>query len=51
MISYEIALGISLLGVIMVHGTIDLAELVRAQFGWTGILDVAAYSRQAMRLG
>ena len=31
MISYEIALGISLLGVIMVYGTIDLAELVRAQ--------------------
>ncbi len=31
MISYEIALGISVLGVIMVYGTIDLAELVRAQ--------------------
>jgi NADH-quinone oxidoreductase subunit H len=31
MISYEIALGISLLGVIMVYGTIDLAEVVRAQ--------------------
>jgi NADH-quinone oxidoreductase subunit H len=31
MISYEIALGISLLGVIMVFGTIDLAEIVRAQ--------------------
>jgi len=31
MISYEIALGISLLGVIMVYGTIDLAEIVRAQ--------------------
>jgi NADH-quinone oxidoreductase subunit H len=31
MISYEIALGISILGVIMVYGTIDLAELVRAQ--------------------
>jgi len=31
MISYEIALGISLLGVIMVYGTMDLAELVRAQ--------------------
>src|SRR3974377_673012 len=31
MISDEIALGISILGVIMVYGTIDLAELVRAQ--------------------
>src|SRR6266700_4422019 len=31
MISYEIALGISVLGVIMVYGTMDLAELVRAQ--------------------
>src|SRR5437016_7484080 len=31
MISYEIALGISLVGVIVVYGTIDLAEIVRAQ--------------------
>jgi NADH-quinone oxidoreductase subunit H len=31
MISYEIALGISLVGVIIVYGTIDLAEIVRAQ--------------------
>jgi NADH-quinone oxidoreductase subunit H len=31
MISYEVALGISILGVIMVYGTMDLAELVRAQ--------------------
>jgi NADH-quinone oxidoreductase subunit H len=31
MISYEIALGIALLGVIMVYRTIDLAEIVRAQ--------------------
>ena len=31
MISYEIALGIAILGVIMVYGTLDLAELVRAQ--------------------
>ena len=31
MISYEIALGIAVLGVIMVYGTMDLAELVRAQ--------------------
>jgi NADH-quinone oxidoreductase subunit H len=31
MISYEIALGISVVGVIMVYQTMDLAELVRAQ--------------------
>ncbi len=31
MISYEIALGIAIVGVIMVYGTMDLAELVRAQ--------------------
>lgn len=31
MISYEIALGISIIGVIMVYGTMDLGELVRAQ--------------------
>src|SRR5207245_11431407 len=31
MISYEIALGIAILGVVMVYGTMDLAELVRAQ--------------------
>ena len=31
MISYEIALGVSILGVIMVYGTMDLNELVRAQ--------------------
>ena len=31
MISYEIALGISIVGVIMVYGTMDLNELVRAQ--------------------
>ena len=31
MISYEIALGISIIGVVMVFGTLDLQELVRAQ--------------------
>ncbi len=31
MISYEIALGLSIIGVIMVYGTMNLAELVRAQ--------------------
>jgi NADH-quinone oxidoreductase subunit H len=31
MISYEIALGIAVLGVVMVYGTMDLQELVRGQ--------------------
>jgi NADH-quinone oxidoreductase subunit H len=31
MISYEIALGIAILGVVMVYGTMDLGDLVRAQ--------------------
>ncbi len=31
MISYEIALGISIVGVVMVYGTMNLSELVRAQ--------------------
>jgi NADH-quinone oxidoreductase subunit H len=31
MISYEIALGLAVIGVIMVYGTMDLSELVRAQ--------------------
>ncbi len=31
MISYEIALGLSIIGVIMVYGTMDLSELVRNQ--------------------
>ena len=31
MISYEIALGIAIIGVVLVYGTMDLQELVRAQ--------------------
>ena len=31
MISYEIALGVAVVGVVMVYGTMDLSELVRAQ--------------------
>jgi NADH-quinone oxidoreductase subunit H len=38
MISYEIALGVSLIGLIMIYGTLDLQDMVRAQgkylFGW-----------------
>ena len=31
MISYEIALGIAIIGIVMIYGTMDLQELVRAQ--------------------
>ena len=38
MISYEIALGIAIIGIVMVYGTMDLQEIVRGQggtlFGW-----------------
>jgi NADH-quinone oxidoreductase subunit H len=38
MISYEIALGVAIIGVIAIYGTLDLQEVVRAQgttlFGW-----------------
>lgn len=38
MISYEVCLGLSLIGAIMVYGTVDLASMVNAQsghwFGW-----------------
>ncbi len=36
MISYELALGLSLIGVIMVAGTLDLARIVELQSGWRG---------------
>ena len=46
MISYEIALGVSIVGVVMVYGTMDLAELVRAQGqligGWIPFWGVVA---------
>ena len=38
MLSYEITLGVSIIGVVMIFGTLDLQQLVRAQggylFGW-----------------
>ena len=37
MISYELALGLSLIGVIMLAGTLDLAQIVDQQSGWHGI--------------
>jgi len=46
MISYEIALGIAVVGVIMVYGTMDLAELVQGQAqmigGWIPFWGIVA---------
>ncbi len=46
MISYEIALGVAILGVIMVYGTMNLSELVRAQGhmigGWIPLWGIVA---------
>jgi NADH-quinone oxidoreductase subunit H len=36
MISYELALGLSLIGVIMLAGTLDIARIVELQSGWHG---------------
>ena len=36
MISYELALGLSLIGVIMMAGTLDLGQIVENQSGWHG---------------
>ena len=37
MISYELALGLSLIGVIMLAGTLDLAQIVENQSAWHGL--------------
>jgi NADH-quinone oxidoreductase subunit H len=46
MISYEIALGIAIIGVVMVYGTLDLQEIVRGQgrmlAGWIPLWGVVA---------
>jgi NADH-quinone oxidoreductase subunit H len=34
MISYELSLGLSLIGVLMVAGTLQLDKIVQAQYGW-----------------
>lgn len=36
MISYELGLGLSLIGVILLAGTLDLAQIVERQSGWHG---------------
>src|SRR3989441_4907188 len=37
MISYELALGLSLIGVILISGTLDLYSIVEQQSGWYGL--------------
>src|SRR5258706_8662324 len=37
MISYELALGLSLIGVILISGTLDLYSIVEQQSGWLGL--------------
>src|SRR5215204_3811278 len=36
MISYELAMGASILGVVMLAGTLDLTQIIQAQSGWHG---------------
>jgi len=36
LISYELSLGLSLVGVILMSGTLDLAAIVERQKGWYG---------------
>ena len=37
MISYELSLGISLVGVVLLSGTLDLAQIVEQQSAWNGM--------------
>src|SRR5713226_1128076 len=37
MISYELALGLSLIGVILISGTLDIYNIVEQQSGWHGL--------------
>ncbi|MGH9929863.1 MAG: NADH-quinone oxidoreductase subunit NuoH [Pyrinomonadaceae bacterium] len=37
MISYELALGLSLIGVILLSGTLDIYQIVEQQSGWFGL--------------
>jgi NADH-quinone oxidoreductase subunit H len=37
MISYELALGLSLIGVILISGTLDIYKIVEQQSGWYGL--------------
>src|SRR5207247_3371748 len=37
MISYELALGLSLVGVVLISGTLDIYNIVEQQSGWYGM--------------
>src|SRR4029078_7300779 len=37
MISFELALGLSLIGVILISGTLDIYQIVEQQSGWWGL--------------
>src|ERR1700716_170374 len=37
MISYELALGLSLIGVVLLSGTLDIYDIVKQQSGWLGM--------------
>ncbi len=37
MISYELALGLSVIGILIQSGSLDLVEIVRSQGGWNGL--------------
>jgi len=37
MISYELALGLALIGVILLSGTLDIYQIVEQQSGWYGM--------------
>src|SRR6185436_11709189 len=37
MISYELALGLALIGVILLSGTLDIYQIVEQQSGWYGL--------------
>jgi NADH-quinone oxidoreductase subunit H len=48
MISYEVAMGLSVIGILMVYGTLELQEIARTQgeLLWAGYLDgVSSFSR------
>jgi NADH-quinone oxidoreductase subunit H len=34
MISYELSMGLAVIAIILMNGTLDLGEMVRAQYGW-----------------
>ena len=52
MISYELSLGLSLVGVVLVSGTLDLYSIVEQQGGWAGLRwNVWDFSRVPQLIG